>query len=56
MTYKLDPPIELESIHPIFHVPMLKKYVLDSSHVFPQILVKLDSHLGYEEWLVAIVD
>ena len=33
LAYRLDLPPELFQIHNVFHICMLKKYVLDSSHV-----------------------
>ena len=56
VAYKLDLPPELQDIHPIFHISMLKKYVLNTSHILPDIPVVLDNHLNYEEQPVATVD
>lgn len=31
--YSLALPPEMESVHPIFHISMIRKYILDPSHV-----------------------
>ena len=49
VVYRLDLPPELENIHPVFHVFMLKKYLSDPSHILLEIPIELDSHLRYEE-------
>ena len=36
VAYKLDFPPELEKIHNVFHVSMLRRYRSDPSHVTPQ--------------------
>ena len=56
VAYKLDLPPKLENIHLVFHVFMLKKYILDPSHVLPEIMMALDNHLSYEECPIAVVD
>ena len=33
VAYKLALPSEMSAVHDVFHVSMLRKYVLDSSHV-----------------------
>ena len=33
VAYKLALPLELSSVHNVFHVSMLRKYILDPSHV-----------------------
>ena len=47
---------ELSRIHPVFHVSILRKYILDPSHVLQPQAVELSEDLTYEEYLVAIVD
>ena len=32
VAYKLELPPELGGVHPVFHVSMLRKYLLDPSH------------------------
>ena len=54
--YQLALPPALSSVHNVFHVSMLKKYMPDESHVldFTELGVALD--LTTMEWPVAILD
>ena len=56
IAYKLKLPQELSRIHDTFHVSMLRKYILDPSHVLREQPVQLKENLTYEETLVQIVD
>ena len=56
VAYRLVLSPELSRIHPVFHVSMLRKYILDPSHVLQPQAVELSEDLTYEEYLVAIVD
>ena len=56
VAYKLILPPELSRVHPVFHVSMLREYILDLSHVIQHEEVELDENLSYEEYPVAIVD
>ena len=56
VVYKLKLPPELSRIHDTFHVSMLRKYILDPSHVLREQLVQLKENLTYEETHVQIVD
>ena len=49
VTYRLALPPELEKIHNVFHVSMLKRYRLDPSHVVFLVMIELRSDLTYEE-------
>ncbi|PON64520.1 hypothetical protein PanWU01x14_123970 [Parasponia andersonii] len=54
LAYKLALPPELASVHNVFHVSMLKKYISDSSHVLKHELVEVHEDLTYEEKQVNI--
>ena len=56
VAYRLVLPPELSRIHPVFHVSMLRKYILDPSHVLQPQAVEISEDLTYEENPVAIVD
>lgn len=46
----------MASVHNVFHVSMLKKYVLDPSHVLQPQTIDIDERLSYEEIPVEILD
>ena len=46
----------MASVHNVFHVSMLKKYVPDESHVLEQEPIELHEDLSYEEKPVQILD
>ena len=56
VAYKLKLPPELSRIHDTFHVSMLRKYILDPSHVLKEQPVQLKENLTYEETPMQIVD
>jgi len=56
VAYHLALPFELDGVHPIFHVSMLRKYLLDPSHVIKFHELSLEKDLTYGEKLVAILD
>ena len=55
MAYRLALPPELEKIHNVFHVSMLRRYRSDSSHVVSSETIELRPDLTYEEELVEIL-
>ena len=55
VTYKLALPPELERIHNVFHVSMLRRYMSDLSHVVSSETIKLRPDLTYEEEPVEIL-
>ena len=56
VAYRLVLPPNLSQVHPVFHVSMLRKYILDPSHVLQPQSVEVNEDLTYEEEPVAIVD
>ncbi|MCQ7926341.1 hypothetical protein NP234_24490 [Salmonella enterica] len=56
VAYRLELPAEMASVHDVFHVSMLKKYVPDASHVLTMQSVQIYESLSYEEKPVEILD
>ena len=54
--YRLGLLAEFSRIHDVFHISMLRKYILDLSHVLQAQLVELKEDLSYEEEVVQILD
>ena len=55
MAYILALPPELENIHNVFHVSMLRTYRLNPSHVVSSKTIELKSDLTYKEEPVEIL-
>ena len=55
VAYELDLPSDLEAVHPVFHVLMLRKCIGDPSRVFPVYYVQVTEELSYEEKPMAIL-
>ncbi|XP_040945820.1 uncharacterized protein, partial [Gossypium hirsutum] len=55
VAYRLALPPELQKIHDVFHVSMLRRYRSDPSHVIPTEDIELRSDLTYEEEPVQIL-
>ena len=49
IAYRLDLPPELSKVHNMFHVSMLRKYILDPSHVLRDQPVELKENMTYVE-------
>ncbi|XP_070011776.1 uncharacterized protein [Nicotiana sylvestris] len=56
VAYKLDLPPELETIHPVFHISMLRKFLGDPSCINPIEDIEVSENLSYDEIPVAILD
>ena len=56
VAYKLALPSELSSVHNVFHVSMLRRYISNQSHVHSQEPLALDLDLSYEKRHVQILD
>ena len=49
VAYRLTLPLDLEKIHNVFHVSMLRRYRSDPSHVVSSKTIELRPDLSYEE-------
>ena len=56
VAYRLELSRDLERIHDVFHVFMLKKYISDLLHVLEAPSVELKEDLSFEVQLVGIID
>jgi len=56
VAYELELPSELEFVHPVFHVSMLRKCIGDPSRVVPIKDVQVTEDLSYEEVPVGKID
>ena len=56
VAYELDLPSDLESVHPVFHVSMLRKCIGDPSRIFPVDDLQVTEQLSYNEQPVSILD
>ena len=55
VAYRLALPLELEKIHNIFHVSMLRRYRSNPSHVVSSEIIELRPDLTYEEEPIEIL-
>ncbi|KAK4708550.1 hypothetical protein R3W88_029475 [Solanum pinnatisectum] len=56
VAYRLALPPNLSSVHPVFHVSMLKRYHGDRYYIIKWDSIVLDKDLQYEEEPIAILD
>ncbi|PRQ43373.1 putative nucleotidyltransferase, Ribonuclease H [Rosa chinensis] len=56
VAYRLALPPQLSQVDDVFHVSMLRKYIIDPSHVLPDQPITLTEDLTYEEEPVQILD
>ena len=56
VAYKLQLPIELNKVHPVFHVSNLKKCLSDETLVIPLDEIALNENLNFVEEPVEIMD
>ena len=54
--YQLELPPDLQGVHPVFHVSMLRKYIPNDNHVIPQVPHGLEPTLTFEPRPIAILD
>ena len=55
MAYRLDLPEEFSRVHNVFHISMLRKYILYPSHALEALEIELRDDLSYEEQPVQIL-
>ena len=56
VVYRLALPPSLSAVHNVFHISMLRKYILDPSHILNYEPLQLKQDLTYEEKPVRILD
>ena len=56
VAYQLELPPELNRIHDVFHVSMLRRYRSDPTHVVPVAEIEVQTDLTFEEEPVQILD
>ncbi|XP_070042619.1 uncharacterized protein [Nicotiana tomentosiformis] len=56
VAYELDFPLELEAVHPVFHVSMLRKCIGDPSRIMPIEDIHIAKDLSYAEVPAVILD
>ena len=56
VAYRLELPQNLERIHDVFHVSMLRKYISDPSHVLEASPIEFKEDLSFEVQPVRIID
>ncbi|XP_069148288.1 uncharacterized protein [Solanum lycopersicum] len=56
VAYELALPVELASVHPVFHVSILKKCLGDPAWILPVEGLGVGEYLSYEEVPVEILD
>nr|XP_033509242.1 uncharacterized protein LOC117274146 [Nicotiana tomentosiformis] len=56
VAYELDLPLELDAVHPVFHVSMLRKCIEDPSRITPIEDIHIPEDLSYAEVPVVILD
>ena len=56
VSYRLALPSNLSHVHPVFHISMLKKYILHPSHTLPIQEVIIEEDLSYEEKSMVVLD
>ena len=56
MAYELALPPQLSHVHNVFHVSMLRKYVLDPQHVIDFQTIEVQEDVSYEEMPTNILE
>ena len=56
VAYRLALPLSLASVHNVFHISELRKYVADSTHILSAEQYKIEENLTHPERPVRILD
>ena len=56
LAYRVALPPALSNIHNVFHISMLRKYILDPTHILVAENLPIQQHLNYEERPIKILD
>ena len=56
VAYRLTLPPSLPNVHNLFHISMLRRYILNPSHVLNYEQLELSQDVSYEKHLVKILD
>ena len=56
VAYRLELPTQISNVHPVFHVPMLRKYEPDPSHIIDHSDLVLNEDASFEVKPVRVVD
>ncbi|XP_060202598.1 uncharacterized protein LOC132631016 [Lycium barbarum] len=56
VAYKLALPLELDKIHNVFHISILRRYRSDPSHILPVESIEVSPDLTYEEEPIQILE
>ncbi|XP_070660588.1 uncharacterized protein [Malus domestica] len=56
VAYRLELPPELSKVHDVFHVSMLRHYVVNPSHVIPPQPLEINLDLTYDEEPMTVLD
>lgn len=56
VAYRLALPLDVDNVHNVFHVSLLRWYISDQSRVLEPESLQLDDNMTYEEYSVKILD
>ena len=56
MAYELALPPNMDKVHPVFHVSMLRKYLHDESHILEPQTIEISRDLSFSEQPVAVIE
>ena len=56
MAYEFTLPMQVASLHPVYHVSILKKFLSDPASILPVEGLVVDENFSYEEVPIEILD